>query len=97
MENANIVLERHEQRLIALERNVSDLQAVQVEIKEMNKTLVMLANELKHTNEHLERHERKLEIIDAQPKQRLRQIVTAVIAMLAGGLISTMIGKLFAG
>lgn len=97
MENANIVLERHEQRLITLERNVSDLQAVQVEIKEMNKTLVMLANELKHTNEHLERHERKLEIIDAQPKQWLRQIVTAVIAMLAGGLISTILGKFLAG
>ena len=97
MENANIVLERHEQRLITLERNVSDLQAVQVEIKEMNKTLVMLANELKHTNEHLERHERKLETIDAQPKQWLRQTVTAVIAMLAGGLISTILGKFLAG
>ena len=58
----------------------------------MNETLVTLATELKHTNEHLAKHERKLEEIDGQPKKRLQQIVTAIIAALAGGLISAVIG-----
>ena len=57
MEEAQIVLERHEQRLKTLEREIADLKAVQAEIRTMNETLVTLATELKHTNEHLARHE----------------------------------------
>ena len=60
MEEAQIILERHEQRLKTLERDVSGLKEVQVEIRTMNETLVTLANELKHTNEHLGRHEEKI-------------------------------------
>lgn len=92
MEDIEVVLERHEQRIKTLERDISDLKAVQVEIRSMNETLVTLATELKHTNEHLRKHERKLDEIDNQPKQRLQQIVTAIIAALTGGLISTIIG-----
>lgn len=92
MDDIEVVLERHEQRIKTLERDISDLKAVQVEIRSMNETLVTLATELKHTNEHLRKHERKLDEIDNQPKQRLQQIVTAIIAALAGGLISTIIG-----
>lgn len=96
MENTQIVLERHEQKLQALERDISDLKAVQTEIRSMNETLVTLATELKHTNEHLVRHERKIDDIERQPKMRLQQIATAIIAALAGGLISTVIGEIFA-
>ena len=94
MEDAQIVLERHEQRLKALERDVTDLKAVQSEIRTMNETLVTLANELKHTNEHLNRHEEKIDAIESQPKMRMQQIVTAIIAALAGGLVSMVIGML---
>ena len=96
MENTQIVLERHEQKLQALERDISDLKAVQTEIRSMNETLITLATELKHTNEHLARHERKIDDIERQPKMRLQQIATAIIAALAGGLISTVIGEIFA-
>ena len=48
MEEAQIILERHEQRLNTLERDISDLKAVQSEIRTMNETLVTLATELKH-------------------------------------------------
>ena len=94
MEDAQIVLERHEQQIKVLERDVSDLKAVQTEIRTMNETLVTLANELKHTNEHLARHERKIDELDSIPKQRMQQIITAIIAALAGGLISAVIGML---
>ena len=94
MEDAQIVLERHEQRLKTLERDISDLKAVQTEIRTMNETLVTLATELKHTNEHLARHEQKIDAIETQPKARIQQITTAIVAALAGGLISAVIGMI---
>ena len=97
MEEVNVILERHEQKLIALERDVADLRQVQAEIRTMNETLATLTSELKHTNEHLARHERKIEEIDSQPKKRLQQIITAIIAALAGGLISLIIGAVTIG
>ena len=91
-----VIVEGHEQRIKSLERDMSDMKEVQAEIRSMNESLVTLANELKHTNEHLARHERKIDEIDAVPKQRMQQIITAIIAALAGGLITTFIGLLLA-
>ena len=96
MEDVQIVLERHEQRLQTMERDISDLKAVQNEIRLMNETLVTLATELKHTNEHLARHERKIDDMENQPKVRIQQIITAIVAALAGGMISTIIGRILA-
>ena len=96
MEDAQIVLERHEQRLKTLERDISDLKAVQTEIRLMNETLVTLATELKNTNEHLARHEQKIDAIEAQPRMRMQQIVTAIISALTGGLIAAIIGMILA-
>ena len=96
MEEAQVVLERHEQRLKTLERDISDLKAVQTEIRMMNEALVTLATELKHTNEHLARHEQKIDAIECQPRMRMQQIVTAIIAALAGGMISAVIGMILA-
>lgn len=90
----DIVIERHEQRIKTLERDMDAMKQVQAEIRSMNETLVTLANELKHTNEHLAKHERKIDEMDSIPKQRMQQIITAIIAALAGGLISTIIAKL---
>lgn len=87
-----VIIERHEQRIKTLERDMGAMKEVQAEIRSMNETLVTLANELKHTNEHLARHERKIDEMDSVPKQRMHQIVTAIIAALAGGLISAIIG-----
>ena len=95
MEDIEIILERHEQRIKTLERDMTVIKEVQVEIRLMNETLVTLATELKHTNEHLARHERKIEEIDNAPRQRIQQIITAIIAALAGGIISTIIGIIF--
>ena len=92
MDETQIVLERHEQKINAIEKEISDLKAVQSEIRSMNETLVTLATELKHTNEHLARHERKIEEMEGQPRARMQQIVTAIIAALAGGLVSAIIG-----
>ncbi len=74
---------------------MSDMKQVQAEIRSINETLVTLATELKHTNEHLARHERKIEEIDAVPRQRIQQLVTAIVAALAGCLVSLIIGQIF--
>lgn len=94
MEDSQIILERHEQRIKTMERDISDLKAVHNEIRSMNETLVTLATELKHTNEHLARHEQKISEMESQPRARLNQIITAIIAALAGGLISTIVGMI---
>lgn len=88
------MLERHEQKLKSLEKDVSSLKEIQGEIKTMNESLVMLTTELKHTNEHLARNESKIDEIENQPKMRLQQIVTAIIAALSGGLISAIIAMI---
>ena len=90
-----VALERHDQHIKSLQHQVDELKEVQHEIRTMNETLVTLTAEIKHTNEHLARHERQLEEIEQQPKARLNQIVTAIIAALTGGLISTGLAALF--
>ena len=96
MEETQIILERHEQKLKNLERAITDLKAVQTEIRIMNETLVTLATELKHTNEHLARHEQKIDDIENRPNLRLHQTITAIIAALAGGLVTTIISMILA-
>lgn len=87
-----VMIERHEQKINTLERDMSAIKEVQAEIRSMNKTLVTLANELKHTNEHMSRQEKRIDEMDKIPRQRLQQIVTAIISALAGGTITTVIG-----
>ena len=95
MEGVEVVIERHEQRIKTLERDMSEMKEVQAEIRSMNETLVTLATELKHTNEHLARHERKIDEFEGMPRKRIQQIITAIIAALAGGLVSLLIARLF--
>ena len=96
MEEAQIILERHEQRLKTLERDISDLKAVQTEIRTMNETLVTLANELKHTNEHLMKHEQKLERIDAQPREKMNTIFVAIVSAFSGCIITALVNFIIA-
>lgn len=75
MEDAQIILERHEQRLKTLERDVSGLKAVQTEIRMMNETLVTLATELKHTLAALSKPLYKTNIVlDLLKKPRLNDV-----------------------
>lgn len=92
MEETEVMLARHEQRIKTLEREMVEMKTVQAEIRSMNDTLVTLTTELKHANEHLARHEQKIDEIKSIPGQRMQQISTTVISALAGGLISILLG-----
>ncbi|MBE6636637.1 MAG: hypothetical protein E7618_02400 [Ruminococcaceae bacterium] len=94
MEEPEIVLTCHEQRIQTLERDMSAMQGVQDEIRSMHETLVTLVNEMKHANEHLARHERKIDEIEGAPKLRLQQIVTAILAALSGGLVTVFLTRI---
>ena len=96
MEQIEVVLAKHDQKIKGLEKEIAVLREVQAEIRTMNNALVTLATELKHINEHLRRNESKLDNIENAPRARAQAITTAVIAALAGGLISALIGILFA-
>ena len=53
MEETEVMLARHEQRIKTLEREMVEMKTVQAEIRSMNDTLVTLTTELKHANEDL--------------------------------------------
>ena len=86
MDAINIILERHDQRLKTLERDISDLREVQNEIRSMNETLVTLATELKHTNEHLARHEQKIDAIEVSQNNGCSRLSRQLLRRLPAAL-----------
>ena len=91
MEDPALVLERHEQLLKGMKRDIDNLREMQNEIRAINETLVTLATEMKYTNEHLSRHEKKLDEIESRPKWLVQQIVIAVVAAIVGGIIGIIL------
>ena len=94
MDDTKIVLERHDQRLKILERDIKELQDIRSELKTMSETLVVLMSEMKHTNEQLARNEKKIDLMENQPRIRMQQIITAIVSALAGVIVSATIGTL---
>lgn len=77
------------------EESIRELNEVHNKIMSMNETLVILATELKHTNEHLSRQEERISDIEKRPVTRMQQIITAIISALAGGIVSIIITNIF--
>ncbi len=94
MEEITVCLERHEQRIIALQNAVDELRVVQGEIRSINETLIKLANELKHTNEHLLRNEGRIESMEQLPTKRRQQIFSALISAAAGGIVTLLLSSI---
>lgn len=94
MTQEEIVLERHEGRILVLEREMKELRSVQKEIRAMNESLVVLTNELRHTNEHMKSHGKRLGELERAPTARLREIVTATVAALAAAVVSLVLTAL---
>lgn len=90
----DVLLERHDQYLKSLQHQVNDLREVQGEIRTMSETLVTLTTEIKHTNANVTELKQKVEVMESQPRTRLNQIVTAIIAAISGGLISAGIAAI---
>ena len=56
MEEIEVVLERREQQIKTLERDMTDMKTVQAEIRSMCDTIGNLDTEQKHANEHVGRY-----------------------------------------
>lgn len=91
MEDYYAMLERHEQTIKILERDITSIHEIQKEIRSMNETLVTFAAELKHTNKHLASHEIKIQEFDKQPHLRMQQLFTALTSAVAGGVVTMFI------
>lgn len=94
MENIEVALARHEERLDTLERDILGVKEVQEQIRIMNESLLTLANELKHTNAHLCRHEQKLEAMENAPRARAQQILIGVLSAVAAATATAVLGML---
>ena len=96
MEEIHVLLERHDQNIQILQKQVTDLYQVQKEIRAMNETLITLANEIKHANEHLPRHEEKIDEMESRPRVRLNQIAAAAVTALTSCLVSAVVSVIIA-
>lgn len=96
MEEIHVLLERHDQNIQILQKQVTDLYQVQKEIRAMNETLITLANEIKHANEHLARHEEKIDEMESRPRVRLNQIAAAAVTALTSCLVSAVVSVIIA-
>lgn len=91
MDEVNVVLERHGQHIKSLQHQVDDLRPIVTEIRTISATLVQLTTELKHTNEHLEQHEKEIKKLSEQPARRWDLIATTMIT----AIVSSGVGFLF--
>jgi hypothetical protein len=96
MEEIYVLLERHDQNIQILQKQVTDLYQVQKEIRAMNETLITLANEIKHANEHLARHEEKIDEMESRLRVRLNQIAAAAVTALTSCLVSAAVSVIIA-
>lgn len=84
-----------EERSKSNSRRLIELEKISEAIYRQNEAIRELVVELKHTNEHIADHDKRLAAIEKKPGERLGQIVTAIISALAGALVTGAVGAIF--
>jgi len=95
MEQTEIILAHHDERISVLEREISGVKEIQAEIRTMSESLLVFAEELKHTNRHLEKQEARLSAMEDAPRVQAQKITLAVVSALSAALATAIIGLLF--
>ena len=95
MEQTEIILAHHDERISVLEREISGVKEIQAEIRTMSESLLVFAEELKHTNRHLEKQEARLSAMEDAPRVQAQKITLAVLSALSAALATAIIGLLF--
>ena len=95
MEQTEIILAHHDERIATLEREISGVKEIQAEIRTMSESLLVFAEELKHTNRHLEKQEARLTAVEDAPRIQAQKITLAVVSALSASLATAIIGLLF--
>ena len=95
-EEFSVVLERHDQLLRSLQKQLDELKTVQREIKVMNESLIEITNEIKHTNASLISCENRISELQSAPWKRWEKIIISVLSSLLCGAAGYALAKLFA-
>ncbi len=95
-EEIPVALERHEQMLKSLQKQIDELKTVQREIKAMNESLIEITNEIKHTNASLLSCEGKINELQSAPSKRWESAVSTVITSILCGVIGYLMAGFFA-
>lgn len=90
-----VVLERHDQMLRSLQKQLDELKTVQREIKVMNESLIEITNEIKHTNASLLSCESKIGELQAAPGRRWEKLIAALLSSLLCGAAGYALARLF--
>ena len=90
-----VVLERHDQKLSSLQKQLDELKAVQKEIKAMNESLIEITNEIKHTNASLLSCEVKISELQSAPVKKWEKIAVSVISSALCGILGYVIARFF--
>ena len=90
-----VVLERHDQKLGSLQKQLDELKAVPKEIKAMNESLIEITNEIKHTNASLLSCEVKINELQSAPVKTWEKIAVSVISSLLCGILGYVMARFF--
>ena len=84
-----LISERHEMQIKSLQHQINDIKEVTKEIKTMNETLIVLTEELKHTNNTLKSYDDRLDTLEVMPKNRWNTLVNAALTAVVSGLVGS--------
>jgi predicted nucleic acid-binding Zn-ribbon protein len=84
-------LSDHKHRIGSLEHRMDNAEEVIAEIHTIGKALEVLVYKAENTEKTVEKLAKDVEVIKAEPGDRLMQIKTAIIAALASGIITAII------
>lgn len=84
-------LSDYKHRIGSLEHRMDDVEDVVGTIHTMAKALEVLIYKADSTDKNVEKLTQKVEVLTAEPGDRLKQIKTAIIAALASGIITAII------
>lgn len=82
----------YKNRVKALEHRVEKLELIAESIHEQNATLKELVVEIRHTNEHLNDHEKRLDIIEGRDSKAVSKWKESFISSLAGAIVGLIFG-----
>ncbi len=93
-EEVFVALSKHEQSIKALQHQINEIKNMTKELQVMNTSLTELTSELKHTNENMTDHSRRLDALEAVPKNRLEKVIGSVLSALASGAAGYLLAQL---
>ena len=92
-----LLAQRHEMQIGSLQHQINDIKEVTKEIKTMNETLIVLTEELKHTNDTLKTHDGRINALELTPKNRWNTLINALLTSAVSGIIGYALAHFVSG